>query len=55
MTESQNAEPAKKAPVKKAAPKSDRVVTVTPDGREYRTSRAEAERLNRTAGYKIKN
>ena len=32
-------------------PKPDVVALVTPDGREYRTSRAEADRLVRTAGY----
>ena len=34
--------------------KSDAAVVVTPDGREYRTTEAEATRLVRTAGYTYK-
>lgn len=37
-----------------ARPKGDAVVVVTPDGREYRTTEAEAARLVRTAGYTYK-
>ena len=37
-----------------ARPKVDAAVVITPDGREYRTTEAEAARLVRTAGYTYK-
>lgn len=39
-------------PKNKSRRKDDRVTVISPAGTEYRTSAAEAARLNRTAGYK---